>query len=72
MEGILERAMEEQAPLQLVYESKSGITQRTITIYKNDTERIIAYCHSKKAVRSFRKRCILAVQPIKKRYPAVI
>ncbi len=72
MEGIIERAIEEQVPIQLVYESKSGITQRTITIYKNEPERIVAYCHTKKAVRSFRKRCILAIQPIKKRYPAVI
>ncbi|WP_075035048.1 hypothetical protein [Halobacillus dabanensis] len=68
MNGILRRALEEKQTLELIYMADKGkISQRVIRVVSLKEETVLAYCYTRKTVRSFKLANILSVTPYKER-----
>lgn len=50
---LIERSMERNKPLQIIYQSSKGITQRSIKVKSIEGSRIRAYCYTKGEMRTF-------------------
>ncbi|WP_443111812.1 WYL domain-containing protein [Bacillus carboniphilus] len=61
MDYLLRLSFEEQKPIKIIYQSKSGsITKRTIVVKSIDSPYISAYCFKRKNYRHFFVHNILA------------
>ncbi|MCA0983209.1 hypothetical protein LCL89_03995 [Halobacillus yeomjeoni] len=68
METLYKRSMEEKIKLEMIYVTKQGeLSQRTVRIIEVRNSHILAYCFSKRQVRSFLKENVLSVLPVQKR-----
>ncbi|WP_074733657.1 hypothetical protein [Halobacillus karajensis] len=68
MNGIWRRALEEKQKLELIYMADKGkISQRIIRVVSLIEETVLAYCFTRKTVRSFKLANILSVTPYKER-----
>ncbi|WP_035508851.1 hypothetical protein [Halobacillus karajensis] len=68
MNGIWRRALEEKQKLELIYMAdKRKISQRVIRVISIKEETVLAYCFTRKTVRSFKLANILSVTPYKER-----
>ncbi|MYL71705.1 hypothetical protein GLW00_12630 [Halobacillus litoralis] len=68
MNGVLRRGLEEKQQLELIYMADKGkISQRVIRVVSIKEETVLAYCYTRKTVRSFKLANILSVTPYKKR-----
>ncbi|MDQ0350710.1 putative DNA-binding transcriptional regulator YafY [Alkalibacillus filiformis] len=66
MNQLFQKSLQDRRKLEMVYmDSKNNITQRTVRIVKMDDDRILAFCYTKKKVRSFKKENILAIHPVR-------
>ncbi|MGM8214562.1 hypothetical protein ACLIA0_03200 [Bacillaceae bacterium W0354] len=64
METLLKRSVEEKSKLEMIYYKVNGeFSQRIIRVIKNMDDKILAYCFSKKEVRTFSKKNILSILP---------
>ncbi|SDN46929.1 hypothetical protein SAMN04488137_4571 [Fictibacillus solisalsi] len=62
MENFFVKCQKTAQPVEIVYLANNGsITQRTILINEIEESFIKAYCYSRKAIRTFKKEHILAV-----------
>ncbi|WLR46549.1 WYL domain-containing protein [Halobacillus litoralis] len=71
MNGVLRRALEEKQKLEFIYMADEGkISQRVIRVVSIKEETVLAYCYTRKTVRTFKLANILSVTPYKesKRY----
>ncbi len=67
MKTMLHLAMENKKKLEMIYQSKSGgLSQRVVRILQVKEEQVVAYCYSRRQVRTFRLDNILAVHPAEK------
>lgn len=67
MSKLLKLSLEEQKPIDMIYQSESGkITQRIIRVLFIGEEHIKAYCYLRKKERLFRKDNILSVATIRR------
>ncbi|WP_053220401.1 WYL domain-containing protein [Virgibacillus senegalensis] len=67
METTLQRAMENKKMVEMIYMAKNGrLSQRIVRILQIKEEQIVAYCYSRRQVRTFRLENILAIHPVKK------
>ncbi|WP_411953216.1 hypothetical protein ACKXGF_07645 [Alkalibacillus sp. S2W] len=65
MGQLLPSSLRYHKKLEMVYiDHHHNMTQRTVRIIKVDNRRILAYCFTRQAVRSFQKDNILAIYPI--------
>ncbi|MDQ0158941.1 hypothetical protein [Alkalibacillus salilacus] len=65
MGQLLPSSLRYNKKLEMVYiDHHNNMTQRTVTIIKMEDHRILAYCFTRQAVRSFQKANILAIYPI--------
>ncbi|WNB90684.1 hypothetical protein [Bacillus sp. NEB1478] len=63
MTSMFLRCIQERAPIEVIYLSKSGaITQRLITPYAFDGKLVTAFCSERKQIRTFEISNILSVQ----------
>lgn len=66
---LLERSLQEQRPLEVIYMSKDGkFSKRTIIVRSMHDSYVRAFCLHKRQIRSFRKESILSMQCLKKPY----
>ncbi|MET3682220.1 putative DNA-binding transcriptional regulator YafY [Alkalibacillus flavidus] len=64
MDHLLKQSIQNRQKLELVYiDEQHRMTQRIVTIIKIDDDRLLAYCFTKRGVRSFQKDNILAIYP---------
>ncbi|GGB58293.1 hypothetical protein F3157_20245 [Virgibacillus dakarensis] len=57
--------------LELIYlDSNNQITQRTIKVLRTNNDTVLAFCYTKRQVRTFKRNNILSVGPIRKRVGA--
>lgn len=57
---MLKYSLETHMPINIMYQKGIEISQRQIQVRKIDGDTIQAYCHSKNAIRNFKKENILA------------
>lgn len=68
MNEVWRRALEEKQKLELIYMADKGkISQRVIRVVSIKEETVLAYCYTRKTVRSFKLVNILSVTPYRKR-----
>ncbi|TMW72984.1 hypothetical protein [Alteribacter natronophilus] len=68
MEGIFRRAMISREPVEMIYMNKSGtVTKRVVSIHCVSAGKVTAFCHLRKALRTFRRESILSVMPVQKK-----
>ena len=68
MSGLLQRSIESQERLEMIYLSEEGaITQRFIEILDVTPSFIKAYCYTKRQFRTFKRDNILSLAPIRSR-----
>jgi len=68
MGGLLQRSIESQERLEMIYLSAEGvITQRFIKVLKVSPDTIKAYCYTKRQFRTFKRANILSLAPIRRR-----
>lgn len=71
MKAMLQRSIETEDKLQLIYLSNAGsISQRVIKVLAVTDTSIKAYCYTKRQFRTFKLVNILSVGPIRKRLGA--
>ncbi|CRK83433.1 hypothetical protein [Neobacillus massiliamazoniensis] len=64
MDGLLQRSIEENIPLEMIYLSENQeLSQRKLIIKDLNDEYIIAYCLLRKQIRTFRRENILSIMP---------
>ncbi|WP_281659141.1 hypothetical protein [Halobacillus sp. Cin3] len=64
MDGILKRALDNKQKLELIYIANEGnISQRVIRVVSIKEGTILAYCYTRKTVRSFKLANFLSVHP---------
>ncbi|WJE17559.1 hypothetical protein QRD89_09485 [Halobacillus sp. ACCC02827] len=62
MRQLLNRSMTEHMPLEIIYLARDqSITQRFIRVIRMDETCLVAYCYTRKQVRTFRWDGILSV-----------
>ncbi|MFD2924129.1 hypothetical protein [Halobacillus naozhouensis] len=65
MEGVLIRAIEQKQKLEMIYLDADGqMSQRIIRVLGVRNEDILAYCYSRRKVRTFKKVRVLSVAPL--------
>ncbi|WP_163529900.1 hypothetical protein [Halobacillus ihumii] len=65
MKGLLIRAIEQKQKLEMIYLDADGhMSQRTIRVLEAREEDILAYCYSRRKVRTFKKARILSLTPL--------
>ncbi|MGY0692598.1 hypothetical protein ACW2QC_07360 [Virgibacillus sp. FSP13] len=53
--------------LEMIYiDHNNKITQRTIKVLRSNKDTVLAYCYTKKQVRTFKIENILSTQPIRR------
>ncbi|MFN2746322.1 MULTISPECIES: hypothetical protein [Bacillus] len=67
MQNMLQRAMEDCFPVDIIYMKKSEFTKRTILVKQIKNGYVKAFCFQKRQIRMFKSEAILAVLPHKKR-----
>ncbi|MCM3599023.1 hypothetical protein M4D55_25120 [Metabacillus idriensis] len=68
MKGLLERAKEEQFPVEIIYISDKGdLTQRTIIVNEVKGDYIKAFCFIKQQTRMFKMNNILSAAKLKRK-----
>lgn len=68
LKGILNRALLEQTPIEIIYMSQNGVlTQRLIKIIEINENTIKAFCLLRKRKRTFKLENILSASPKNKR-----
>jgi predicted DNA-binding transcriptional regulator YafY len=68
MRGILIRANESQALIEMIYLTKDGtFSHRIIRVKEINQDKINAYCYLRKGFRNFTISNILSLSPVKKR-----
>lgn len=71
MQGLFIRSMETKQKLEIIYVSaENQLSQRIIRVLKVNEEKILAYCYSKRMVRTFTVSGILSAGAIRKRMGA--
>ncbi|PYZ97780.1 hypothetical protein CR205_04085 [Alteribacter lacisalsi] len=66
MEGVFRRSMVNREPVEMIYMSKKGtVTKRVVTIRSISAGKVTAFCHLRRAVRTFRRDSILSVMPVR-------
>lgn len=71
MEKILMRSMQTGQKLEVIYLSNENqVSQRFIRVIKLNGDMVMAYCYSKRKVRTFKLDNILSVGPLPKRMGA--
>ena len=68
MRGILQRALAQHTPIEIIYMSQNGIlTQRRIKVYEICEHTIKAYCLLRHKKRTFKIDCILSADVPRKK-----
>jgi predicted DNA-binding transcriptional regulator YafY len=62
IDKLISISIERNKPLKIIYQSKKGITQRTIRVISIQGNMIRAYCYAKGQYRNFYKDRILAAE----------
>ncbi|OEH53466.1 hypothetical protein AQ616_17370 [Oceanobacillus sp. E9] len=71
MKGLLENSKELKSKIMIYYiDTNNEVTQRIISVVEIKREHVIAYCHYRKQVRSFKFENILSCVPVKRRVGA--
>ncbi|UOR13093.1 hypothetical protein [Halobacillus amylolyticus] len=71
MEGLLSRSVEQKQKLEMIYLATDGqISQRVIRVLDIRDEEILAYCYSRRKVRTFLKVNILSIAAVRKQLGA--
>ncbi|GAB3055259.1 WYL domain-containing protein [Virgibacillus ainsalahensis] len=66
MEDLLRRAVDKKQKLEMIYiASDNQISQRVIRVLQVTDESILAYCFTKKEVRTFKRNNILSAELLK-------
>ncbi|KIL45724.1 hypothetical protein [Jeotgalibacillus soli] len=62
--GLFKRSLEQQLSVDIIYQSADGhISKRTISIIRMTPDSLYAYCHKRRAQRTFLLSNILSSQP---------
>ncbi|ASK64123.1 hypothetical protein CFK37_19180 [Virgibacillus phasianinus] len=71
MKNMLLRAIQHKEKMELIYLDKNNLaSQRVVQVYKINDDKIMAYCYTKRAIRTFKLDNILSVGPVRKRMGA--
>lgn len=71
MKGLLENSKELKSKIMIYYiDNNNEVTQRIISVVEVKKGCVIAYCHYRKQVRSFKLENILSCGPVKRRVGA--
>ncbi|WP_062349981.1 hypothetical protein [Bacillus kwashiorkori] len=69
MRGLLIRSILKGEKLEMIYQSEKGVlSQRIIQVRKVSENHFIAFCHTKKQIRTFKFSNVLSIAPLKKTY----
>lgn len=64
MDGLLQRSIEENIPLEMIYLSENQeLSQRKLIVKDLNDKYIIAYCLLRKQIRTFHRENILSIMP---------
>ncbi|SDJ85146.1 hypothetical protein [Sediminibacillus albus] len=66
MVGLLYRSLESEKAVEMIYLASGGsISQRAIKVLAIYEDRIVAYCFTRKEIRTFKTGNILSLAPVK-------
>ena len=64
MESLLNRSIEQKQKLEMIYLASNGeLSQRIFRVIEVKEDGILAYCYSRRQVRTFKKENILSLNP---------
>ena len=66
---VVNKSLENQQKIRIVYDNKGDITIRTILVKKIDHNKVIAYCDLRKSQRTFLLDNMLAAEFLQKEKP---
>ncbi len=68
MNGVLSRALRAKQKLDLIYVDSDGqVSQRVIRVLELREDEILAYCYTRRRVRTFKKANVLSLYPYQRR-----
>lgn len=71
MKKLLQRSVQTKQRLEMIYlDSDNQVSQRIIRVININDNMILAYCFTRKKVRTFKLDYILSVEPVRKRVGA--
>lgn len=71
MKNLLFRSIQTKQKIEMIYLSADNqVSQRIMRVIKIDNNMVLAYCYSKRKVRTFKLDNILSVGPMRKRMGA--